>query len=74
MLDQNMTKIISKKGKVYSGLLFPVMQEISLLNTAILHAVDRDFIMTLEKGYDIEVSDENNIFSVGQKQLVMLIR
>ncbi|WP_099224737.1 ABC transporter ATP-binding protein [Listeria costaricensis] len=33
-----------------------------------------DFIMQLEKGYDTEVSDENSIFSVGQKQLMSIAR
>lgn len=33
-----------------------------------------DFIMTLDKGYETEISDENNIFSVGQKQLVSIAR
>jgi len=33
-----------------------------------------DFIMSLEQGYDTEVSDENNILSIGQKQLVSIAR
>ena len=33
-----------------------------------------DFIMSLEDGYDTKVSDENNIFSVGQKQLISIAR
>ncbi|MBC2163585.1 ABC transporter ATP-binding protein [Listeria booriae] len=33
-----------------------------------------DFIMTLENGYETEISDENNIFSVGQKQLISIAR
>lgn len=33
-----------------------------------------DFIMSLEKQYDTEVSDENNIFSTGQKQLISIAR
>ncbi|WP_430536573.1 ABC transporter ATP-binding protein [Listeria rocourtiae] len=33
-----------------------------------------DFIMTLEKGYETEITDENNIFSVGQKQLISIAR
>ncbi|WP_163654809.1 ABC transporter ATP-binding protein [Listeria sp. PSOL-1] len=33
-----------------------------------------DFIMQLEKGYDTEISDENSIFSVGQKQLMSIAR
>ena len=33
-----------------------------------------DFIMTLEKGYDTEVSDENSVFSTGQKQLLSIAR
>ncbi|WP_141009093.1 ATP-binding cassette domain-containing protein, partial [Listeria monocytogenes] len=33
-----------------------------------------DFIMNLEKGYETEISDENNIFSVGQKQLMSIAR
>ncbi|MGR3742317.1 ABC transporter ATP-binding protein [Companilactobacillus sp. DQM5] len=32
------------------------------------------FIETLEKGYDTEVSEENNIFSTGQKQLISIAR
>ncbi|MBC1372755.1 ABC transporter ATP-binding protein [Listeria booriae] len=33
-----------------------------------------DFIMTLENGYETTISDENNIFSVGQKQLISIAR
>ncbi|WEG72377.1 ABC transporter ATP-binding protein [Vagococcus intermedius] len=33
-----------------------------------------DFIMSLEDGYETIVSDENNIFSVGQKQLISIAR
>lgn len=33
-----------------------------------------DFIMELEHQYDTEVSDENNIFSTGQKQLISIAR
>jgi ATP-binding cassette subfamily B multidrug efflux pump len=33
-----------------------------------------DFIMGLEHGYDTEVSDENNILSTGQKQLISIAR
>ncbi|MBC1457646.1 ABC transporter ATP-binding protein [Listeria newyorkensis] len=33
-----------------------------------------DFIMTLENGYETEITDENNIFSVGQKQLISIAR
>lgn len=33
-----------------------------------------DFIMTLPDGYDTEVSDENTIFSTGQKQLLSIAR
>lgn len=33
-----------------------------------------EFIMSLDKGYETEVSDENNIFSVGQKQLISIAR
>jgi ATP-binding cassette subfamily B multidrug efflux pump len=33
-----------------------------------------DFIMSLEHGYDTEVSDENNILSTGQKQLISIAR
>lgn len=33
-----------------------------------------DFIMSLEKGYDTEINDENSIFSVGQKQLMSIAR
>lgn len=33
-----------------------------------------DFIMTLEKGYDTEISEENNLFSTGQKQLISIAR
>lgn len=33
-----------------------------------------EFIMSLEDGYDTKVSDENNIFSVGQKQLISIAR
>ena len=33
-----------------------------------------EFIMNLEKGYETEVSDENNVFSTGQKQLISIAR
>ena len=33
-----------------------------------------EFIMTLEKGYDTEINDENSVFSVGQKQLMSIAR
>ncbi|MEY8445709.1 ABC transporter ATP-binding protein [Enterococcus ratti] len=33
-----------------------------------------DFIVSLEKGYDTEVSEENNLFSTGQKQLISIAR
>lgn len=33
-----------------------------------------DFIMALENGYETEVSDENSVFSTGQKQLVSIAR
>jgi len=33
-----------------------------------------DFIMTLEDGYQTKVSEEDNIFSTGQKQLISIAR
>ncbi|GEK28635.1 ABC transporter ATP-binding protein [Furfurilactobacillus siliginis] len=33
-----------------------------------------DFIMTLDDGYDTKVTDENAIFSTGQKQLISIAR
>ena len=33
-----------------------------------------DFIMDLENGYETEISDENNVFSTGQKQLISIAR
>ncbi|MCV3554729.1 ABC transporter ATP-binding protein [Pediococcus ethanolidurans] len=33
-----------------------------------------DFIMGLEKGYETKVSDENSVFSTGQKQLISIAR
>ena len=33
-----------------------------------------DYIMSLEDGYDTEVSDESNILSTGQKQLISIAR
>lgn len=33
-----------------------------------------DFIMTLEKGYDTEVTNATNVFSTGQKQLLSIAR
>jgi ATP-binding cassette subfamily B multidrug efflux pump len=30
--------------------------------------------MTLEKGYDTEITEENNLFSTGQKQLMSIAR
>ena len=33
-----------------------------------------DFIMTLPEGYDTQVSEENSVFSTGQKQLISIAR
>lgn len=33
-----------------------------------------DFIVGLEKGYDTEITEENNVFSTGQKQLISIAR
>ncbi|MCM0599657.1 ABC transporter ATP-binding protein [Periweissella fabalis] len=33
-----------------------------------------DFIMSLDEGYDTKVTDENSIFSTGQKQLISIAR
>lgn len=33
-----------------------------------------EFILNLDKGYDTQVSDENSVFSTGQKQLVSIAR
>ncbi|WP_412989214.1 ABC transporter ATP-binding protein [Pediococcus siamensis] len=33
-----------------------------------------DFIMSLDKGYETHVSDENSVFSTGQKQLISIAR
>ncbi|CAH0419481.1 ABC transporter ATP-binding protein [Periweissella ghanensis] len=33
-----------------------------------------DFIMSLEDGYDTKVTDENSVFSTGQKQLISIAR
>lgn len=44
------------------------------IESAAKQAHIHDFIMSLEKGYDTEVSDENSIFSVGQKQLISIAR
>ncbi|MGM0126175.1 ABC transporter ATP-binding protein [Enterococcus sp. AZ194] len=33
-----------------------------------------DFIMELEEGYNTEITEENNIFSTGQKQLISIAR
>ncbi|KAF1296692.1 multidrug ABC transporter permease [Enterococcus sp. JM4C] len=33
-----------------------------------------DFIMDLEEGYNTEITEENNIFSTGQKQLISIAR
>jgi len=33
-----------------------------------------EFVMTLEKGYDTEITEENNLFSTGQKQLMSIAR
>ncbi|MBC2305805.1 ABC transporter ATP-binding protein [Listeria booriae] len=44
------------------------------VNDAAKQANIHDFIMTLENGYETTISDENNIFSVGQKQLISIAR
>ena len=33
-----------------------------------------EFIVNLEQGYDTEITEENNLFSTGQKQLVSIAR
>lgn len=33
-----------------------------------------EFIMALENGYDTEITEENNVFSTGQKQLISIAR
>lgn len=33
-----------------------------------------DFIMGLEKGYDTQITEENSVFSTGQKQLISIAR
>ncbi|WP_348920914.1 ABC transporter ATP-binding protein [Enterococcus rotai] len=33
-----------------------------------------EFIMELENGYDTEITEENNVFSTGQKQLISIAR
>ena len=33
-----------------------------------------EFVMTLERGYDTEITEENNLFSTGQKQLMSIAR
>jgi ATP-binding cassette subfamily B multidrug efflux pump len=33
-----------------------------------------EFIMTLEQGYDTQITEENNLFSTGQKQLMSIAR
>lgn len=33
-----------------------------------------DFIMSLDDGYDTKVTDENSVFSTGQKQLLSIAR
>ncbi len=44
----------------------------------VIHAAKQanihDFIMSLDEGYDTFVSDENSVFSVGQKQLISIAR
>lgn len=42
--------------------------------TAAKQANIHEFIMTLEKGYETEITEENNIFSTGQKQLISIAR
>lgn len=42
--------------------------------TAAKQANIHEFIMTLEKGYGTEITEENNIFSTGQKQLISIAR
>ncbi|OEP08884.1 hypothetical protein AF893_06880 [Listeria monocytogenes] len=47
---------------------------ITLFSVSRKQANIHDFIMNPEKGYETEISDENNIFSVGQKQLMSIAR
>jgi ATP-binding cassette subfamily B multidrug efflux pump len=42
--------------------------------TAAKQANIHEFVMTLEKGYDTEITEENNLFSTGQKQLMSIAR
>lgn len=62
-------------GTIKANIAFgkPDANEAEIIDAA-KQANIHDFIMTLEKGYDTEVSDENNIFSVGQKQLMSIAR
>lgn len=47
-------------------------------NEAIIAAAKQanihEFIMDLENGYDTEITEENNVFSTGQKQLISIAR
>lgn len=45
-----------------------------LVETAARATHIHDFIMSLPEGYDTYVDDENNVFSVGQKQLISIAR
>lgn len=62
-------------GTIKANIAFgkPDASEAEIIDAA-KQANIHEFIMTLEKGYDTEVSDENNIFSVGQKQLMSIAR
>ncbi|EAD6105538.1 ATP-binding cassette domain-containing protein, partial [Listeria monocytogenes] len=62
-------------GTIRDNIVFgkPEASDDEVINAA-KQANIHDFIMNLEKGYETEISDENNIFSVGQKQLMSIAR
>ncbi|MCB2624729.1 ATP-binding cassette domain-containing protein, partial [Listeria monocytogenes] len=62
-------------GTIRDNIVFgkPEASDAEVINAA-KQANIHDLIMNLEKGYETEISDENNIFSGGQKQLMSIAR
>ncbi len=72
--------IVLQDSVLFSGTIFeniafgaPDATEEQVYEAA-MQAHIHDFIIKLEKGYQTEISDENSIFSTGQKQLISIAR